>query len=166
MARPSRSIRRALAGKRAGARQEHPDTLTQRQQSGRLYQAQGRYGEAEPLYQAGAGRPVSRRWARSIPIRSPASIIWPALSSQGRYGEAEPLFRRALAGQERVLGKEHPDTLASVNNLAALYFTQRDWTRAAQFWRRSTAAIAGRTQRGALDAGQPQPERKKAKPSN
>ena len=32
--------------------------------------------------------------------------------SQGRYGEAEPLHRRALAGREKALGLEHPDTLS------------------------------------------------------
>ena len=31
--------------------------------------------------------------------------------AQGRYGEAEPLYKRALEANERVLGKEHPDTL-------------------------------------------------------
>ena len=31
---------------------------------------------------------------------------------------------RALAGYERVLGPEHPDTLLSVNNLAELYRAQ------------------------------------------
>ena len=40
--------------------------------------------------------------------------------SQGRYGEAEPLYRRALEARERVLGPEHPHTLATKNNLAAL----------------------------------------------
>ena len=35
--------------------------------------------------------------------------------------EAEPLFQRALDARERALGKEHPDTLASVSNLAELY---------------------------------------------
>ena len=63
-------------------------------------------------------------------------------------------YKRALEARERVLGREHPHTLTSVNNLAVLYFAQRDWTRAAQFWRRSTAAIAARTQRGAAGAGQ------------
>jgi hypothetical protein len=38
---------------------------------------------------------------------------------QGRYGEAEPLYRRALEASERTLGREHPDTLTSANNLAA-----------------------------------------------
>ena len=68
--------------------------------------------------------------------------------------------------RERVLGKDHPDTLTSVNNLAALYFEQGDWTRAAQFWLRSTAAIAGRAQRGALDTGQALTGKKKASRSN
>ena len=52
-----------------------------------------------------------------------------------------------------MLGKEHPDTLRSVNNLAALYFVSGDWGRAAQLWRQSTAAIARREQLGASDAG-------------
>ena len=33
--------------------------------------------------------------------------------AEGRYGEAEPLYKRALETEERVLGKEHPDTLAA-----------------------------------------------------
>jgi hypothetical protein len=43
----------------------------------------------------------------------------------GRYGKAV-LYKRALEARERVLGKEHPGTLLSVNNLAVLYFTQAD----------------------------------------
>ena len=37
----------------------------------------------------------------------------------GRAAEAIPLFERTLAGCERVLGPDHPDTLASRDNLAA-----------------------------------------------
>ena len=36
--------------------------------------------------------------------------------AQGRYGEAGPLLKRALEGQERVLGQDPPNTLTSVNN--------------------------------------------------
>ena len=32
-----------------------------------------------------------------------------------------PLYRRALKSRERLLGKEHPHTLTSVNNLAELH---------------------------------------------
>jgi hypothetical protein len=42
------------------------------------------------------------------------------LHRKGDYPAAEPLLRRALAGRERVLGPEHPDTLQSLLNLASL----------------------------------------------
>ena len=40
------------------------------------------------------------------------------LQVQGRYKEAEAMHRRALMGREGKLGKDHPDTLRSVSNLA------------------------------------------------
>ena len=46
------------------------------------------------------------------------------LRSQGKYDAAEPLYRETLQLTEKVLGKEHPDTLASMNNLAALFESQ------------------------------------------
>ena len=36
----------------------------------------------------------------------------------GKYEQAEEMHRQALGQRERVLGKEHPDTLTSMNNLA------------------------------------------------
>ncbi|RKL04917.1 hypothetical protein BFJ70_g17166 [Fusarium oxysporum] len=41
-----------------------------------------------------------------------------ALSIQGRYEGAAKLYRETLEAREKVLGKEHPDTLSSMNNLA------------------------------------------------
>ena len=38
--------------------------------------------------------------------------------------EAEPICRQALALSEKVLGKEHPNTLSSMNNLALLLMSQ------------------------------------------
>ena len=35
------------------------------------------------------------------------------LSSQGKYEKADAMYGQALALMERVLGKEHPDTLTS-----------------------------------------------------
>lgn len=37
------------------------------------------------------------------------SVLW----HQGKYDEAEAMSRRALAGRETALGREHPDTLTS-----------------------------------------------------
>ena len=60
---------------------------------------------------------------RNIPTRSVAVIIWRTRSpSEGKYAEAEAEYRAVLKLREKVLGPEHPDTLASRNNLAgALY---------------------------------------------
>jgi Tfp pilus assembly protein PilF len=41
-----------------------------------------------------------------------------ALRGQGNYAGAESLYRQALAAREKVLGKRHPDTAESYNNLA------------------------------------------------
>ena len=40
---------------------------------------------------------------------------------QGKYAEATAIALQALTFAERLLGKEHPSTFDSVNNLAALY---------------------------------------------
>lgn len=42
---------------------------------------------------------------------------------QGRYAEAEPLYKEALQLSEKVLGREHPDTLTIHLNLIALLIT-------------------------------------------
>ena len=39
------------------------------------------------------------------------------LDRQGKSEEAEAIHRRALEAREKVLGREHPYTLISVNNL-------------------------------------------------
>jgi hypothetical protein len=43
----------------------------------------------------------------------------------GNYNEAEQLYHRALDIIERVRGENHPDTAASLNNLAGLLRAQR-----------------------------------------
>ncbi len=44
--------------------------------------------------------------------------------SQGKYGEAEPMYRETLELREKALGKEHLQTLTSMNNLATLLSRQ------------------------------------------
>jgi nephrocystin-3 len=59
------------------------------------------------------------------------------LRDNGCYPEAVPLFRRAIEGRERVLGKDHPDTLTSVNNLAVLLHYKGDYAAAETLYRRA-----------------------------
>ncbi|KAI9869697.1 MAG: hypothetical protein M1823_008984, partial [Watsoniomyces obsoletus] len=42
------------------------------------------------------------------------------LDRQGKYEEAEAMHRRALEAREKVLGREHPDTLTSVSQLGSV----------------------------------------------
>lgn len=41
--------------------------------------------------------------------------------SAGRLSEATTVFKETLAGRERILGRDHPSTLITRNNLAAAY---------------------------------------------
>ncbi|KAJ4305590.1 hypothetical protein N0V90_001121 [Kalmusia sp. IMI 367209] len=47
------------------------------------------------------------------------ALLGRVLDYQGLYVKAERLHRRVLQGRVRMLGHEHPDTLASMNNLAS-----------------------------------------------
>lgn len=64
------------------------------------------------------------RWAFSVQETEDedyaANQIGSFLLDGGLYDSAEPLYRRALESRERVLGPEHPDTLATLNTLADL----------------------------------------------
>jgi CHAT domain-containing protein len=91
-----------------------------------LYYSQGRYSEAEPLYNRSLAI-----WKQQLGDNHPdtaTSLNNLALLyySQGRYSEAEPLYNRSLAIIKQQLGDNHPNTATSLNNLAALYQSQDD----------------------------------------
>jgi hypothetical protein len=44
--------------------------------------------------------------------------------NQGRWKEAEDLFVQVVEAKKRVLGAKHPDTLASMKNLAHTFYHQ------------------------------------------
>jgi len=58
---------------------------------------------------------------RLVPARSSAFAVDVEAESAGRLAEAIPLYQQALADSVRVLGKDHPNTLAMRNNLADAY---------------------------------------------
>jgi nucleoside phosphorylase len=69
--------------------------------------------------------------------RSAASV----LQDQGKYEAAEEMNRRAMAGCEKVLGVDHPDTLTSVSDLASVLQDQGKFEAAEEMNRR---ALIGR----------------------
>ena len=130
---------------------EHPQTLVILSNLALLYDTQRRYGDAEALYRRltdARARVLGRDHPATLRSRANLATLY---RRQGRYDEAEPLYRHTLEALERVLGREHPDTLNIIGSLGSLAFARQDWLQAAQWWRRSTAAVIGRTRRGVLD---------------
>ena len=60
-------------------------------------------------------------------------------SRLGDLGRAIPLYEQTLADRERVLGPDHPDTLASRNNLACAYQAAGDLGRAIPLFEQTLA---------------------------
>ncbi len=89
---------------------DHPSTASSLNDLAFFYHKQGKYEQAEPLYQRALAI-----YERVLGVEHPdtaSSLGNLALLyySQRKYEQAEPLYQRALAIRERVLGAEHPDT--------------------------------------------------------
>ena len=100
--------------------ENHPDYAMSLNNLAALYDSQGKYEEAEPLYiQAlelykqllGVNHPD---YARSL---NNLAVFY---LERGKYEEAEPLLIKALEICERVLGANHPDTILYRKNLEYL----------------------------------------------
>ena len=63
-----------------------------------------------------------------------------ASKTKGTTQRPSPLCSRVLEARERVVGREHPDTLTSVNNLALVLLTRGDYAAAEPLYRRALEA--------------------------
>lgn len=110
-------LRRAL--ERAGGRKNRPFYTTVLCTMGQIRVQQGRYVEAEPLFQearaieAQAGRTQSPAY---IQASQGLARIW--LHHYGRSAEAEALLREALATEERAVGRDDPALSELLSDLA------------------------------------------------
>ena len=86
-----------------------------------LYQAQGKYEQAEPLYQRvlaifemqlGPEHPYTGTCLNNL-----AGLY----QAQGKYEQAEPLYQRALPILGKIVGPQHPITIDVKQNLASLH---------------------------------------------
>ncbi|NCR58490.1 MAG: tetratricopeptide repeat protein [Microcystis aeruginosa LL13-06] len=76
-----------------------------------MYQSQGRYPEAEPLYLEALDL-YKRLLGDNHPlVATSLNNLAGLYDSQGRYPEAEPLYLQALAIAEQALGENHPNTI-------------------------------------------------------
>ncbi|KAL4947389.1 hypothetical protein BDW69DRAFT_204458 [Aspergillus filifer] len=88
---------------------EHPDTVASMANLASTYHNQGRWNEAEKLK---------------------VQVMETSKTNQGRWNEAEKLEVQVMKTRKIMLGAEHPDTLASMGNLASTYRNQGRWNEA------------------------------------
>jgi len=117
---------------------------------GELYYVQGKYADAETLYQrtqatlekafladpppnTTTGQELLRTVMRLEHDRARLS------ADQSRYAEAETAYKRVLLWAETARGREHPDLAMPLNGLGALYLTQRRYTEAEPLLQRALA---------------------------
>ena len=75
-----------------------------------------------------------------------AGVDWDTLNREvldlrraGKYDRAVVVAQKALQVAEQNVGPDHPDVATSLNNLALLYKTQRDYAKAEPLYKRSLA---------------------------
>jgi tetratricopeptide (TPR) repeat protein len=117
----------ALSKLRAADSPELADSL---QRLGLLYYKQGRYLEAEPLWQKALGL---NHADFALSLNNLAGLYF----AQGHYGEAESLYLQSIEIIEGELGLDHLYIAASLNNLAALYESQGRYSEAEALYIRS-----------------------------
>jgi tetratricopeptide (TPR) repeat protein len=102
-----------------------------------LYQDQGSYAEAEPLYLRSLKIREKHLGEEHPDTSTSLNNIAELYRSMGRYKEAEPLYLRSLKISEKHLGEEHPDTAVSLNNVATLYQSMGRYEEAEPLYLRS-----------------------------
>jgi len=85
-----------------------------------LFDAQGKYAEAEPLYQRALAIDEKALGPEHPDTAIDLNNLGGLYHDQGKYAEAEPLYQRALAIYEKALGPEHPNVATSLENYAFL----------------------------------------------
>ena len=102
---------------------------------------QGRYREAEEIYQRVLAIREGALGADHPQIASTLSNLAGVYADQGRYSEAEGLEERALAIREKTLGESNPELALTLNNLAIYYAGGGDSEKALTYSRKATAAV-------------------------
>ncbi|MGB3422128.1 MAG: tetratricopeptide repeat protein [Dolichospermum sp.] len=89
-----------------------------------LYESQGRYNDAEPLYLQSLDIRKCQLGNDHLDVAQSLNNLAVLYESQGRYNDAEPLYLQSLDIRKHQLGNDHPDVAQSLNNLAVLYESQ------------------------------------------
>ncbi|WP_405536288.1 tetratricopeptide repeat protein [Streptomyces sp. NBC_00075] len=128
--RAIRHLQRALADCTRVLGEDHPNTLTSRNNLAYAYESAGDLSRAIPLYEqtlTDTVRVLGEDHPSTLTSRNNLAY---AYESAGDLSRAVPLHEQTLTDRTRVLGEDHPDTLTSRNNLASAYESAGDLSRA------------------------------------
>ncbi len=109
-----------------------------------VYDSQGRYGQAEPLYEKALALRRKLLGEDHPDVAHSLNNLAFLYDSQGRYEQAEPLYVQALALRRKLLGEDHPDVAYSLNNLAFLYDSQGRYEQAEPLYVQAIAILRDR----------------------
>ncbi|MFF7490280.1 tetratricopeptide repeat protein, partial [Streptomyces luteogriseus] len=135
----SHHYQRLTDARTTGLGEDHPDTLTSRNNLASAYESAGNLGRAIPLFEqtlADSLRLLGENHPNTLASRNNLAS---AYESAGNLGRAIPLFEQTLADSLRVLGENHPYTLTSRNNLAYAYRSAGDLERAIPLYEQTLA---------------------------
>ncbi len=135
---------------------EHATTATSMSNLGRVFDFQGKYADAEKIYRRalavrekvlGSDHPdvatslnnlakVLQELGKDQQVTvSEARARARAGAAFGGATEVETMYRRALSIQDRTLGREHPSTALTLNNLGSMLALRGDFAQAEQMQR-------------------------------
>jgi CHAT domain-containing protein/Tfp pilus assembly protein PilF len=141
---------------------EHPTTATSLSNLGRVLDLQGKYEEAEKVYRRvlavrekvlGAEHPDVANALNNLgkvlqELGKDQQLSVSESRARARAGavlgvatEIEGMYRRALAIQDKMLGRDHPSTALTLNNLGGVLAFRGDFAQAEQMQRAALATM-------------------------
>ena len=102
-----------------------------------LYESQGEFQRAEPLYQQALALKRQQLDAGDPEVAAGLNQLAGLYHNLGRYAEAAPLYRQALEIQQVALGADHPEVATSLDNLAGLAHAQEDYETAESLYQQA-----------------------------
>ena len=105
---------------------------------GMFYEQMGRYEEAEQLFRI-AIKKAETVWGANCQtvLRMMDYMGYFMASRRESYTEALEWYQRALDGYEKVLGKDHADTLNTIHNMASVFNDQGQYEKALEWYQRA-----------------------------
>ena len=115
-----RMYQRTLAVYKQALGPDHTSTLLAVNNLGNLYRDQGKLALAEEFFLRALTGYERASQSETIPALIAVGNLGFLYRDQGQTEEAEKMFQRAVLGWEKVLGPDHPRTLAVANDLSKL----------------------------------------------